>query len=204
MPTPDVTRVCVLKTGREYQPIHVQWLARQIPGLVCITDDSVPGVPTVKPSGNWPKWWSKIAAFDPDLIPGDLLYFDLDTVVLGDTDALASIGATTMLSDFYRPDLLASGLMYISQQDKAKAWGEWMRDPAGHMARCTTRRLWGDGGFLSIVLKPLRWQQVMPGRVVSYKVNCNAGVPDGADAICFHGKPRPWQSEAAWVPPLNV
>ena len=37
-----------------------------------------------------------------------------------------------------------------------------------------------------------RWQDVVPGQVVSYKVHCAKGVPPGARIICFHGQPRPW------------
>jgi hypothetical protein len=197
-----VTRVCVLKTGKEYRPEHVQWLARQVPGLVCVTEDDVHGVPTVKPTGEWPGWWSKMNIFDPALIPGDLMYFDLDTVVRCDPAELEQIGTTAMLSDFKRLDLPASGLMYISQGDKAKVWEEWNRDPVGHMARCTTREKWGDQGFLAEVLKPVRWQDVMPGAVRSYNFDVKRAGLQGCKVVCFHGQPRPWDSGEDWVPAL--
>lgn len=200
-----VTRVCVLQSGKEYRPEHVQWLARQVPGLVCITRDEVPGVPTVRPRHDWPGWWSKLNLFDPELIPGDLLYLDLDTVVPGDLAPLEQVGRfadrSIMLSDFYRPAYPASGLMYIKQADKPHVWAQWLQDPAGHMRRCVTTQHWGDQGFLRTVLSPLRWQTLLPGAVLSYKAHLrNQALPKTARVVCFHGQPRPWAVKEPWVP----
>ncbi|MCK2183510.1 glycosyltransferase [Halomonas getboli] len=201
----SVTRVCVLRSGGQYTPAHVQWLARQAPGLVCLADVDVPGVPTVPLAHNWPGWWAKLELFRPD-IAGDLLYLDLDTVVLGDLAPLidATGGRTTMLSDFYWPEHPASGLMYIAERDKARVWDAWRRDPHAHMRRRGWRGTLGDQGFLGRVLGKgvQRWQYIAPGRVVSYKAHCQQGLPAGADVVCFHGNPRPWAATADWIPPL--
>ena len=194
-----VTRVCVLRSGGEYKPKHVQWLARQVPGLVCLSDVDVPGVPVVPMQHDFPGWWSKIELFS-NAIPGDLLYFDLDTVVLGNIEALEAVGQTTMLSDFYRLNQPASGLMYIAQQDKQAVWNAWIKNPEAHMNRCRTTQHWGDQGFLRDVLPCKRWQDLMPGAIVSFKVHCKSGVPAGAQVVCFHGQPRPWASNQSWVP----
>jgi len=197
----SVTRVCVLRAGKEYQPIHVQWLARQVPGLICLSDVPVPGVTTIPLRHNWPGWWAKIELFST-LIKGDLLYLDLDTVVLGSLSDLENIGATTLLEDFYKPELKASGFMFIKQEDKAKVWDAFIADPSGHMQRCTTRARWGDQGFLQDVLPAHTWQQERPGAVVSYKAHCQKKIPYGARVVCFHGNPRPWAAKQNWVLPL--
>ncbi|MFL1404184.1 hypothetical protein ACJO2E_02420 [Marinobacter sp. M1N3S26] len=197
-----VTRICVLRSGGEYTPAHVQWLARQVPGLKCLSDAPVPGVETIPLRHPWPKWWAKLALFEPEAIPGDLLYIDLDTVIIGDLAEFEAVGQTTMLSDFYWPARPASGLMYIAEADKAQVWERWLADPAGHMARKRGRGGIGDQGFLAEVLAPARWQDLIPDRVVSYKVNCRRGLPPGADVVCFHGKPRPWGVNLPWVPKL--
>lgn len=193
------TRVCVLRSGGEYKPEHVQWLSRQVPGLVCISDVPVDGVDTLPMRYTWPGWWSKMNLFDPGLIYDDILYFDLDTVVLGDVDEL-EVGETTMLSDFYKPHMPASGLMFIAHEDKEHAWREWMVSPSQHMKACRTRENWGDQGFLRNVLKARRWDKMAPRRIVSYKVHCKDGVPDDALVVCFHGQPRPWNVKAEWIP----
>lgn len=192
------TRICVLKQSKEYAAAHVQWLAKQVPDLVCVSDVPVKGVETIKMPNNWPSWWCKMNLFDPNLISDDLLYLDLDTVAF-DLEGF-DIGVSTMLSDFYKPRLPASGLMFIKHEDKAAVWQEWIKKPHYHMARCTTRERWGDQGFLKDVFKAQRWQDVLPGRVVSYKVHCKTGVPEGASIVCFHGQPRPWQVNNGWVP----
>lgn len=194
--------VCVLKTGKEYGVKHAQWLAKQVPGIVCISNVAVLGVETIQMQNQWPSWWCKLNLFDPKLIEDDILYLDLDTVVLGDLDAL-KVDKTTMLSDFYKPHMPASGFMFIKQEDKERVWAEWLRDPEGHMRRCVTREYWGDQGFLRDLLPAQRWQDVHPGKVVSFKVHCQRGVPAGAQVVCFHGNPRPWQSGKAWIPKLD-
>lgn len=192
------TPVTVLRSGGEYKPEHAQQLAKQVPGLVCLSDVEIPGVPTKKLQHDWPKWWSKMELFGP-LFDTDILHIDLDTVVLGDITPFLKVGKTTMLDDFYYPGTLASGLMYIHQDDKAKVWKEFTKDPSGIMAKYTKPPLIGDQGFLNSVLKAQIWQEVLPKAVVSYKVHCQDGVPSGTSIVCFHGKPRPWEvKDAPW------
>lgn len=196
-----LTPVCVLRASREYQPKHVQWLSRQVPGLLCLSDIPVKGVETIPLKYKWPGWWAKMELFRPDLST-DWLYFDLDTVVVDHRDMLM-VDRTTMLSDFYRPQYMASGLMAIFDRDKRAVWEHWMKSPRNCMRRGRTRQCWGDQGIIGEVLHgDQRWQDIMPGAVVSYKVHCRDGLPAEAKAVCFHGKPRPWDSGQDWVPPL--
>lgn len=195
-------KVCVLRTSKEYGIKHAQWLAKQVPDIVCISNVQIPGVETIQMKHQWTSWWCKMNLFDPSLIQDDILYLDLDTVVLGDLEQF-NVGKTTMLSDFYKPHLPASGFMYIRHADKQAVWDEWMKDPERHMRRCVTREYWGDQGFLRDILPHKRWDALLPGKVVSFKVHCQRGLPDGASVVCFHGNPRPWQSGKAWIPKLK-
>lgn len=177
--------VCILKTGGDYRPEHVKRLAGMVPGLVCLSDVDVPGVECRPLLDNLPGWWSKMEAFGPS-VSGDMLLIDLDTTVLRVPDLPTE---TTVLDDFYRPRLMGSGFMYVTEADRALVWAEWRKDPAKHMKRCVTREAWGDQGFLMpIIGNRARWGK----NVVSWKVHCQKGVPEWADVICFHGKPRPW------------
>jgi len=197
----------VLRHGGEYKVEHVQRLFRQAPGLMVLSDVDVPGVPRIPMRNRWPGWWSKMNLFDPD-IPGDLLYMDLDTTVVGEIDDLRETGRTTMLADFYWPERLASGFMYLTEADRAKVWNLWGESPDHHMVR---HRQGGDQSFIASVLPDaLRWQDTHPGRVVSYKAHIAAPgmagfnsrrsqgdgfIPAGASVVCFHGSPRPWEAE---------
>lgn len=194
-------RICVLRSGKEYGPKHVQWLARQVPDLVCLSDVEVEGVPTIRLKHDWPGWWAKMELFRPD-IEEDLLFFDLDTVVLGGIEQLESLERTTLLSDFYKPHLPASGLMLIKNRDKDRVWSDWMENPEAHMKRCVTREHWGDQGYLRDVLPCKRWQLELPNKIFSYKAHSLKTVPAGASVICFHGNPRPWDVKKSWIPEL--
>lgn len=166
------------------------WTAAE---TVCLSDVDVPGVNTLPLRHNWPGWWAKMELFRPE-ITSDLLYLDLDTVVVGPLDDLVAAPSLTMLRDFYKPAHLGSGVMFLPEADRAEVWGAWMKSPQEHMRRHTRG---GDQSFLEAVWgdKPARWQDVLPGQVVSYKADVRKHgdrVPEGARLVAFHGKPRPW------------
>lgn len=188
------TRVCVLRSGGDFGPEHVLQLAEQVPGLVCLTDTLVPGVPCIPLRYDWPGYWAKMELWSGSVM-GDLLFFDLDTVIRGSVEEIehAAQRKTTLLSDFYWPEIAASGVMYIAEADKGPIWNAWRKSPARHMKAKRGRGIIGDQGFLHQHLaSPQRWQEVMPGAFVSYKAHCLDGVPPDAKVICFHGQPRPW------------
>jgi hypothetical protein len=192
-------KACVLRSGGDFGPEHVRWLARQVPGLVCLTDTPVEGVECVALEHDWPGWWAKMEMFGPSL-QGDVLMIDLDTVV---RELPAQPACTTVLRDFTQPDIIGSGFMYVTAHDRARVWEAWLADPAAHMAANQRWPKWGDQGFLMDHLADAaRWQDSEP--VYSFKVHCQRGVPRDAKVVCFHGKPRPWASDAAWVPPLQA
>lgn len=217
--------VSVLKCGPEYQARHAQWLHRQLAGYesLCLTDAGyIDGVRTVPLLYDWPGWWSKIEAFNPDRadIGGqDILLLDLDTVVTGNLSSFLEPRQFTALTDFYREHLpaapMASAVMYIPASIKRAVWSNWLADPAGHMQECTRPEKHGDQGFIGSVLAAERWQNILPGAAISYKKDVAAVgrwsrsigtgiVPDDTRLVCFHGQPRPWDSGEPWVPPLNA
>jgi hypothetical protein len=184
------TPVTVLKSGGEYTPEHVQRLASMVPGLVCLSDVDVPGVTCVPIKKHWPKWWSKIELFG-DAFDHDILHIDLDTTIIGDIGPFLKAGKTTLLKDFYHKGVFASGLMYIHQDDKKKVFDAFCADTKKIMENHKEPPLLGDQGFLTTMLKPQSWQDILPGKVVSYRV-CRDSIPDGASIICYYGKDRPW------------
>lgn len=193
--TREATKVCALKLGGDFGPEHVRWLAKQVPDIVCISASPIPGVTTIKPEMDLPSWWIKMNVFSPSMIPGDLMYFDLDTVVFD----VPKVDKTTVLRDFYYPETMGSGLMYIAQTDKALVFEDFMRSPSLHMRR---HSVGGDQAFLQQHIGDCqKWQDV--AKVVSFKVHCQSGVPEGTQVVCFHGQPRPWHVVADWIPRLE-
>lgn len=202
------TVVSVLRSGGEYRPEHVYelyagvekyWPADWPLHFVCLTD-----VPLHYPQGpnnciyveplvySWKSWWSKMELFRPDLERlGNILYFDLDTVIVGDLTDVSGMDRLTLLSDFYQLANVASGVMFLPVGRRPEMWHAWL-DGAPKQ-----RRYRGDQEFMRTVWNAeQRWQDVLPGQVVSYKVhvkNYHGTMPPGARVVCFHGKPRPWQ-----------
>jgi hypothetical protein len=200
--------MCVLRSGREYGPQDVaaldHCLKRFLPGftLECLSDVDVP-VPRIPLTENWPGWWSKMELFRPGIL-GDIFYLDLDTVIVRPIEHLATIGRLTMLADFYYPQQIASGLMYLPQSCRAAVWNKWIANPQGHMAENLRG---GDQAFLRTI-PAMRdaecWQKAFPDQVISYKVHLivKAGrktLPESARIVCFHGKPRPRSVDAPWI-----
>lgn len=187
--------------AQEYKLDHVRALKEQIdkwaPGneFECISDVVIPGIFCRVVKHGWPGWWLKMALFDP-AIPGDFLFMDLDTVISGSLSDILAVDKLTLLRDFYRDgkklkEGLGGGLMYLPNECRAQVWNFWMTNPALH------QRMYPRGDqflFERFFLNTAqRWQSVLPGQVVSYKVHCQHGVPSDARVICFHGKPRPWE-----------
>lgn len=189
---------CVMRSSPVYSAARVEWLRAQIKDahLVSIGDHAEATIPF---RFNWPGWWAKLELMRPDL-PGDILYLDLDTVVCGPLKPFFETTRTTMLSDFYRPAMLQSSVMYLTEADRAKIWNEWTRQGPGKViARFAFLRpgFNGDQNFIEEVLgaaNVARWQDRPDTPVASYKVDIlRQGLATPRDGlIIFHGSPRPW------------
>lgn len=184
--------ICVLQTGGDYTEYHVNLLRKQIPDIVCLGID-------IPLQYDWKGWWAKMEMFNPDTIRQDILFFDLDTVITGQIDKYKKLEKTTVLSDFFYPEnSIGSGLMYIKHEDKENIWKDWIQSPAAHI--CKNR---GDQDYLNKFLFKTadRWQTLFPGKIISYKAHIRRNIykVDNADIVCFHGKPRPWESGLDWV-----
>jgi hypothetical protein len=138
----------------------------------------------------WSSWWSKLELFDP-AVRGDLLYFDLDTIITGSLADILSVRRLTVLSDFNRLEKMASGVMFIPEHEREPIWKHWIADPERHMQQW---RGMGDQGYLSQFWEASadRWQDILPGQIVSYKNHWRKKEnTSDSRVVCFHGKPKP-------------
>lgn len=157
-----------------------------VPCLVCLSDVDVPGVPCIPLEYDWPKWWAKLEICRPD-IKGDVFFIDLDTNVYKMPEMP---GVDTVLTDFGDPNVIGSGLMYLTEETRLKVWEEFIKDPKKNMAAHIKWPAGDQGFFLRFLKGAKRWQSLI--NVYSYKIHCKKGIPDNTDILCFHGKPRPW------------
>lgn len=190
------TILTVLRSSADFTPEQVYRLyeqTRPFPFL-CVSDTTL-DVPFVTMKHNWPLWWGKIEALR---IPGPVLYMDLDTAIVGDLTPLLDVSETrkfVMLKPFSKGRKgWASGLMAWNA-DISELYARFIEAPDKHIKKCTTFNNWGDQGFISnnTPVKPETWQDLLPGKVVSWKTHCKDGIPDEASVVCFHGRPRPWE-----------
>ncbi|ELH8609714.1 hypothetical protein Q8V93_003444 [Enterobacter asburiae] len=195
----------VMKSGGEYCPEHVQRLHAQFHGLasVCLSDVTIPDVKTVPLRHDWPGWFAKMELFNPDLIQDDILYFDLDTLIIGNPEPYLHDDRFRMLSDFYHPEKPASGMMFIPHSKKSRIWDAWMKAPQKWIQKYR-----GDQDVLQTICG--RDVERFGSSVKSYKVHVAAlgmpgwhsrrslgtgRIPLGTDVLCFHGYPRPWDPD---------
>lgn len=222
------TVACVLRSSPDFTPEYVVRLWDAVRKhwtgnlrFLCLTDTPIgeSGIDEIQLKHDWPGYWSKLEVFRPD-ITGDLLYFDLDTLVVGSLSDIQAVSHHTMLRSFRWKHRLASGLMYLPEDVRPVIWDEWNKAPGRWMKEHrwgkANGRLPGDQGFMQEVWERFgwgpgkcptpewsrrgigRWQATVPGQVLSYKYHLRKhpfGYPD-ARVICFHGSPRP--HELGW------
>lgn len=214
-----ITIACILKTGGDFSAEHVYVLFKQVSDHLaipfrfrCLTDDkrvldTTLGDPLLH---NFPGWWSKMELFS---IPGPLIYFDLDTVIIGDLDSLAEdvkdlkLSELMMLRRFRHPGW-ASGIMgwqgdwswvlrrFITELSFGHAF---VVTPKGFRLDNGGAQFIGDQNWIARALMPV-WPivaaQDMIRGIYSYRHHIRSrkgGMPDDARIICFHGHPRPWE-----------
>lgn len=200
-----LTVACVLKTGGEYAVEHVRTLRDQVRQhlktthrFVCLTDGTIDDVETVPLVHGWPGWWSKIELFRPGAVQGPVLYLDLDTAVVGDITDIAEGHWFTVLRNFWRPDAIGSGLM-AWQVTPTFVYDQFLEDPDDFMKSYVVAGRYGDQGFIQDAISPVDmryWQDVHPGRVVSYRAHVRPRHfrPTKASIVCFGGQFRPWNT----------
>jgi len=196
--------VCI-KVGTKYDATYVNRLAFHVEQhttvpheFLCLTYDPV-GVlcPTAPIDTDLPGWWSKLVLFKPHWALKDrrVVFLDLDTVIVGNIDFLLEYdGPFCILRDFYRPETYGSAVMSFAPGCE-EIWDTFQQD--------VMRTMHGDQDWLLQCIDPSladRWQDLYPGKIVSYKVHCSQGIPEGARVICFHGSPRPHEvTHLTWM-----
>lgn len=184
-------KVCCIKVGSKYGPEYVNRLYRMVEEntthpheFVCLTDDPR-GVEcqTVPVGTELSGWWSKLVLFKPHpaLKGHRVIFLDLDTIILGNIDFLFDYkGDFAILRDFYHPKGYGSAIMSIEPGFGSQLW--------------TSKHILGYHGDQDWIRANVKdadlWQDLYPGKIVSFKVHCQDVVPTQASIVCFHGYPK--------------
>lgn len=201
-----LTVACVLKTGGDYTTHHVEALSSQVwdhlslpHRFVCLTDvpDMMPkGVEGIALPDDWPGWWAKICLFKKGLIEGPIFFLDLDTMIVKSINDIVNGHRFTVLRNFWTTTgRIGSGLM-AWDCDLSHIYESFKKNPQRFIDTYKTKDHWGDQGFIThhSIERWEFWQHKYPGKIVSWKLGCKSGVPEEAAIVCFHGKPRPWDT----------
>jgi uncharacterized Rossmann fold enzyme len=202
-----LTIACV-KHGPLYGPDYVNILfdmvARNLGDDVnytfaCFTDEDRGFNPLIDVRalpGDLTGWWNKLALFRAETFePGErIVYFDLDTLIVGKLDDIVSYrGPFAILRDFYRPDGWQSAVMSWEAGTLDYVWDRWVGLGMPLMAG-------GDQEWIErAVPKADLWQDLFPGKFLSYKVDATASAVQSASIVCFHGQPKAHNCNAQWV-----
>lgn len=191
--------VAAVRVGAKYSLEHVEKLFRAVRrnltldhDYVLLTDrpDEVPvveGTLAVMPTAE-PKWWGKLELFRRDW-PGtnDLLFVDLDNVICGSLDDLATWpGAIVGIRDVVLKGQMNSGCMKIRPRAAPEVWEHYAEDKGA--ARFRYR--WGDQHLISEVAKgkiaywPEEWVPFYKYSTVEQR--------DTARVVSYNGHPKPW------------
>lgn len=196
-----LTVACVLRSGGVYTPEWVRRLRRgvekHLPAphrFLCLSDVPV-DCDRMPIESDWPHWWPKLELF---AIPGPVLYFDLDTIVVGDLTPLVSNPGFWMVGDYLRRGRSNSTAMFWS--DDRRYILNAFRSRAEELMPKYDRRRDGRIGDQAFIEDMVPDRQHFPKKlVVSYKKHAREGVPSGAAAVAFHGKPKPNEIKHGWV-----
>jgi len=216
---------CVIHgTGYDWQYVEKLYsmLTRMIPGGIRFHvytehDRSVPPHMIKHILDDWgvsgPKksWWYKIQLFNPEHFSGDLLYFDLDVVIVRDlawlieqdTDYFWTIRDFKYLQNRHT-NTINSSVMWFNVEKFSWIWNKFLltnildtikqfpgdQDYLNHVLDVNQRRFFEDRYFESY-----RWQCQAGGYDFQKRAHRRptAGMSVGPDTavVVFHGKPKP-------------
>jgi hypothetical protein len=202
-----VVSVCVgTKYPREYVEILHDMLARNLSQLAqvkhwSVTDHIIDGVERIDPDPTLPGWWQKVRLFSPKMPwrRGErIIYFDLDTVVVGRLEDLAE--RSGIIRDWHWPCYNSSVMSWLHGEHEEV----WTRFDPAIIDRPTNRlahllpRGQINGGDQEWITECGGWETFPAEWFVSSRQARN-WPPAGAKAVIYHGSPKPHEIIDGWV-----
>lgn len=202
--------VCV-KWGTKYGPEYVNRLYSGVKRnttkefkFICFTD-STNGIADgiichPLPDHGIKGWWNKLYLFSRDLplAEGEKIFFlDLDTLIVDNIDVILGVECPVLVTikDFYTDlstsmrgkDYLQSCILYWTHGQYYQVWDEFIVDTAKSITSVFPH---GDQRWIQKIIPERKYfQDILPNKIVSFKVDCVSGAPTNASIICFHGEP---------------
>jgi len=211
-----LTVLCVLRSGGEtYDKTWVYKLQRAvernltIPHTFACLSDVPLACNRIPLKHDWPGWWAKIEMFRKGVVLGPTIYFDLDTVIVGNIDHIAdNKSGFAMLKNFSataEPGMVGSGVMWFRDAASVphKVYEKFAKMPECYMnhhlrnADAATSYI-GDQAFIWDTLGG-KIDTFNDPKILSYKRHCRKLLPADSSIVAFHGRPRPSEVSDSWV-----
>lgn len=208
------TIVTVLRHGGDFTFKDVELIARHIngkwrskirPRIICLWDKAsthydLGNIELMPLPTTLPGTWSRIHLYSPEMDQyRPFLYVDLDTVVVSSIEqVLSKIADPSLfitLEDFWQKGQLATGLVWFPKDsDKVKKiWSEFRGAQGKRM----------DRYIREVIGQPDIYWQNLTKAIYDFKPRTGLHLkklPQDADLVCFHGKPRIFQAtDIEWV-----
>jgi len=204
----EITIATLLKVSEIFTPEWVDKLYRGVARnlkrpfrFVCLTDytgefeEDIEVIPLLH---KWDTKQAKLEIFRPDLDLGRVLYMDLDTIIVGSLEDIASYdGKFAALSDFSSPLNRHCGTGFMLWE---AGYGHGIYEAFKQTTkeeRVGVYRVGGGRGDQLFIYhhtpySPHYVQRVWPGQFVSYRdVRFRCNMNDEVRVVIFHGKDKP-------------
>lgn len=202
------TIVLVLRSSKDFsfrdveliaRHIHGTWVSNIPPRIICLWDKAstaydLGNIEFLPLTNDYPGTWSRMQLYSPEMEQyRPFLYIDLDTAVINSLENIFELvkdpSLFIPLEDFYQKGQLATGLAWIPANSKkiSNIWEVWKKE--------------GVGGsrmdyFLRKAVVPDTFWQRLTDTIYYFKPKTGGMlkyIPEDANLICFHGKPRIFQ-----------
>ncbi len=164
-------------------------------------------------SGRKRSWWYKMQMFNSAHHSGQLLYFDLDTVIVDNIDWMLNLSPALFwtIRDFrylWKPDMqnMNSSVMYWDTTKWANIWEDFTQHGAAKIA--SRYQHGGDQEYLTSVIPPEKRRFMDENRIVSWRWTALDGgmnfknrtynrpsrgtlLAPNNSVLVFHGDPKP-------------
>lgn len=227
-PSPDgITDCACVIHGTGYEWVYVEklynMLKRNLPQGIRFHvytehDRPVPAHMIKHVLKDWPgiggpkrSWWYKMQLFNPEHHSGNLLYFDLDCVIISDIEWIPVLSTECFwtIRDFrylQRQSYagMNSSIMWWNVARYAHVWHEFDKQDINRIVT----QYPGDQDYLGVVIDPTQRRYFDPQHVQSWrwevadggydftgrkakKPGSGAHIGDNASILVFHGRPKP-------------
>ncbi len=140
-------------------------------------------------------WARLMEMYRPDLVGERSILIGLDNIFVGDLSDIEKCDNKIILPrDPFYPQHFCNAVVSIGREYSNKLWNRWLETRSIDMdnQKYKLDGQWSEMFWLRDQIKQASyWDDLLPNKIVSYKVQCKRGVPDKKNSIVyFHGNPK--------------